>query len=204
MHDKQTGVREFVYQNYPWLLLSLIVFISLFPGEATLSWLQYQRLAILDGQLFRIFTGHFVHTNTYHGLVNLIGLVLIGYLSSYHMGAKDWWLGLLFSTLLVSGGLLLFDPQLQWYRGLSGVLHGIAVLLILKARQMAGIMRALILLGLVVKLILEQSQSGFWSSEQLLGAPVIVDAHLFGVVGGIVSYMVLQLTRSKRMFRENF
>ncbi|MDH5446166.1 MAG: rhombosortase [Gammaproteobacteria bacterium] len=197
-------MKEFIFQSHPWLLLSLLVLIMLFTGEEGASVLQYQRLAITDGEFYRLLTGHLVHTNLYHSFVNLAGLVLIGVLSRYHMTARDWWFGLFISFVAVSAGLLLFDPQVQWYRGLSGVLHGIMVLLILKARQLAGFLRLIILAGLLVKIILEQLQIGFWQSDELIGAPVIVNAHLYGIVGGLMSYLVLHLTRSKRMFRENF
>ena len=204
MHDRLQNIISFVYRNYPWLLFSVLIVITLFQGEQVLSDLQYQRLAIFDGQLYRVITAHFVHTNVYHGLLNLCGLILIGVLSSNHMLPRDWWLGMSISILVVSAGLLVFNAEVQWYRGMSGVLHGIVVLLVLKARQLAGFIRVLLLLALGIKILLEQGQSGFWANEQLLGAPVITVAHLYGVVGGVVSYLALHLTRSKRMFRENF
>ena len=197
-------MKSFIWQNHPWLLLSLLIIISLFVGEHSLSQLQYQRQAIMDGQVYRLITAHLVHTNNYHVLLNLTGLIFIGVLAQFQLGQRDWWLTLLVSALIVSVGLILFNPELQWYRGLSGVLHGVAIVLILKARQLAGFIRAIVLIALTTKIVLEQLHIGLWQSEQLIGSTVIVDAHLYGVIGGLVSYMILQLTRSKKMFRKNF
>lgn len=197
-------MKDFIYQNHPWLILSIVVFLSQFLGDQAMAQLQYQRLAISDNGFYRILTAHIVHANHLHSLINLAGLICLGLLSTYHMSAKDWWLGLLVSALFVSGGLFVFDPDLQWYRGLSGVLHGIAVLLVLKARQLAGFIRVIIFIAIAVKIVLEQMHTGLWQSEQLIGAPVVADAHLYGVVAGVVGFLILQQTRSKRMFRENF
>ena len=204
MPDNQAEVRRFITGNHPWLLVSLLVFMPLFFDEQTRALLQYQRLAILDGQMYRLLSGHLVHTNLYHTLLNLAALVLIGLLSARHLKAKDWWLGLLIIGLVVSTCLIMFDPQLQWYRGLSGVLHGMVVVLVLKARQLAVVIRVIILAGIAIKLILEQTGTSMTASEHLLGAPVMVDAHLYGAVGGVLAFLVLHLTRSRRMFRENF
>ena len=197
-------MKKFFWHNYPGLLLSLLVLIGLILGEQSLSQLQYQRQAIIDGQLYRLLTAHLVHTNNVHVLLNLMGLILIVALSQLQLGQRDWWVTLFFSALFVSGGLMLFNPELQWYRGMSGVLHGVAVVLILKARQLAGFIRAIVLIALAAKIVLEQWHIGLWQSEQLIGSAVIVDAHLYGVIGGLFSFMILQMTRSRKMFRKNF
>ncbi len=197
-------MKNFLWQNHPWLVVSVILLITMFLGEQTLSQFQYQRQMVLDGQIYRLLTAHFVHTNLYHTLLNLAGLIIIGLLANTYLIQKDWWVVLLVSAIFVGGGLILLDQNVQWYRGLSGILHGVVVLMILKARQLASMIRAIILVGLGVKLMLEQMHTGLWQSEQLIGAPVIVNAHLYGVMGGTVSYLILRQTQSKRMFRENF
>ena len=197
-------MKNFLWQNHPWLVVSVILLITMFLGEQTVSQFQYQRQMVLDGQIYRLLTAHFVHTNLYHTLLNLAGLIIIGMLANTYLIQKDWWVVLLVSAIFVGGGLILLDQNVQWYRGLSGILHGVVVLMILKARQLASMIRAIILVGLAVKLMLEQMHTGLWQSEQLIGAPVIVNAHLYGVMGGAVSYLILRQTQSKRMFRENF
>ena len=58
----------------------------------------------------------------------------------------------------------------------------------------------MILFVLPRKVVLEQGQNGLWQSEQLIGAPVIVDAHLYGLVGGLVSYLILWRFKSAKIF----
>lgn len=204
MPDKQTGARIFISDNHPWLVLSVCVLGMVIFDEQTRILLQYHRQSLLDGQVYRLLTTHIVHTNVYHALINFTALVIIGVLSSRHMRPKDWWVGLAISGLFVSTCLIMLEPQLQWYRGLSGVLHGIVVILILGARQVAGAIRGIFFIGLVLKLILEQAGVVLMPGDQLLGAPVVINAHLYGAMGGVLAYLVLQMTRSRRMFREHF
>ncbi len=163
--------------------------------------LEFQRQAIFDGQVYRLLTAHLVHTGINHSVMNLAGLVMIWFLLKGSLSQLEWWLVLLVTALCVSGGLLLFSQEVQWYRGMSGVLHGAVVLAIIRSGQLAWMIRLIILLAVAIKVGLEQTHSGLWQSEQLIGAPVIVASHLYGVVGGLVSYFILQSFRSKKMFR---
>ena len=181
------------------LLLALICFTAIFSEWAG-AILEYQRPAIFAGQYYRLLTAHLVHTNFNHALMNLVGLLLIWSIAFRYISLRDWWLTLLLSAVVVSVGLVLFNPDIQWYRGLSGVLHGLLFVVILKARQLPGILKFVALLGLVIKIVLEQTQTGLWQSEQLIGAVVIVDAHLYGLIGGLVSYVVIRQLKSDKMF----
>jgi len=86
---------------------------------------------------------------------------------------------------------------LQWYVGLSGLLHGMLA---------AGILASLperraeaSILGVVVagKLVFEQLVGPLPGSESTSGGAVIVDAHLFGVIGGmLVAAMLIRVRRA--------
>lgn len=197
-------MKEFLKQNYHWLIILLVLIGLRFLSESFQLSLQYQRDAVLAGEVYRLLTGHFVHTNIAHTLFNLLGLVLLGLLSRQALSMKDWWVTICLSSLLISIGFLFVMPELQWYRGLSGILHALALMVILKSKQLASVIRSLLVAMLIVKLVMEQLQLNLWQSEVLIGSPVIVNAHLYGFIGGMISYIGLQATRSKRMFRENF
>lgn len=173
-------------------------------GEGTSSSLQFQRDGIFSGEVYRVFTGHLVHVNNAHSFLNLFGLVLLGMLSRQLLKPRDWWWGMLICMCAVAAGLLLLDTELQWYRGLSGVLHGMTIILVLNARQLAGLIRGFLLIIISLKIVLEQTGINIWGSELAVNSPIIVNAHLYGVIGGFVAYVMLTATRKKRMFRDQF
>ena len=155
--------------------------------------LQYQRERVLEGQLWRLLSAHAVHLGWRHFLLNLLALVLICP-DSLRRGAAVW---LIFASLAaIDGGLLLLRPEILWYVGLSGVLHGLlAGACVLTARRREG--RVLLLL-LGAKLLWEQRYGALPSTATIAGGPVLVDAHLFGAIGGLVCAGMVLLRRRQR------
>mgnify|MGYP001072324912 CR=1 FL=1 len=85
--------------------------------------LEFHRDSILSGQLWRIWTGHWVHANGVHLLLNgAVGLLLYWAFFRFLQTSELIVTGLVFS-FLISGLFLLFMPELDWYNGLSGLLH---------------------------------------------------------------------------------
>jgi len=105
------------------VLATLLVAVYLLPATA----LEWSRTGIAAGEYWRLMTGHWVHLGINHLLLNLTGLLITGLLFRRHP-ALGWWLGyLMLSPLVISTGLLLVAPELAWYRGFSGCLHGLLV-----------------------------------------------------------------------------
>jgi rhomboid family GlyGly-CTERM serine protease len=177
----------------PWtlLLLSVIAIIALAAtGDAGRAALRYQRDALLDAhQYWRLLTGHLVHGSWQHTWLNLAGVAVIVGLFRGTYSATQWcWIALA-SIACIDLGLLLLMPQLQWYVGLSGLLHGLLAAGTVawwrvEARPLAAALSAI----LVGKLIWEQWQGALPLSGDL---NVIVNAHLYGAVGGLIAGVVL-------------
>jgi hypothetical protein len=84
----------------------------------------------------------------------------------------------------IDAGFVLFEPQLQWYVGLSGVLHGaLAAGVVAWWRHETRPLALALTLVLVGKLAWEQWHGALPLSGDM---PVIVDAHLYGAVGGFL------------------
>lgn len=175
------------------LPLSLVALSTLFAllGNSTTQWLRYDRDAILHGQWWRIISGNIVHLGWPHLLLNLAGLILVWLLFRHTLSTRSWIFVTLASAASVGVGLLLFDPQLQWYVGLSGVLHGLFA---------AGLVTALyagnrgdwwLLLLFVAKITWEQLVGTMPGSAEIAGGTVIVNAHLYGAIGGALTALLI-------------
>jgi hypothetical protein len=92
---------------------------------------------------------------------------------------------MLVSALAVSFGLLWFAPQMGWYVGLSGVLHG---LLVAGSRHQAlrrESVGLLVLIAVALKLIWKQVYGPMPASKAFAGGKVIVNAYVYGAIGGL-------------------
>lgn len=153
--------------------------------------LRFDRSSIDGGQWWLLLTGNFVHLGLSHLLLNLAGLVLIVALVWPNFNARQWLLITLISSLGVGVGLYLFDPNIRWYVGFSGTLHGLII-----AGTLADFRRypipALILLVLVcAKLGYEQINGPVPGSESAAGGAVVVNSHLYGAITGAIVGLVL-------------
>ena len=172
------------------LLIAVCSGISLF-GEEGRVLLRYDRLAISDGQYWRLLTGHLAHLGYSHLLLNMAGLVLVWLLVGRYFTTSRWFFVVGTSMIATTGGFWFIDENMLWYVGLSGVLHGLVV-----AGATAGLRQlpgesAVILAFVGGKLLWEQLAGPLPGSESASGGTVIVNAHLFGAVGGAVAATLL-------------
>lgn len=170
-----------------WLLGLLCGVSVLFAlgGETARLALRYERTAVMEGEYWRLLTGHLVHGTTAHLMLNMAGLGLIGMLFFRDYSLRQWLIVLAASVVAIDAGFVLFEPQLQWYVGLSGVLHGaLAAGAVAWWRHESRPLALALSLVLVIKLGWEQWQGALPLSGDM---PVIVDAHLYGAIGGLVA-----------------
>lgn len=166
------------------LVLIISSLLLMLAGNELGGELRYERSAILSGEFWRLFSAHLIHLGWSHLALNVGGLILVWLLCGNSLTAGLWWLVTLVSALGVSLGMLLFDPSLQWYVGLSGVLHGLLVtgssIAWLKGERES----LLLLVAVTAKLLWEQLAGPLPGSEAGAGGHVVVDAHLYGAVTG--------------------
>jgi rhomboid family GlyGly-CTERM serine protease len=160
-------------------------------GDAAGELLKYQRASILSGEWWRLFTGHLVHLGWSHLWLNLAGLLLIWALVGRAMTLRQWLLLISLSLILISVGLLLWLPNLMWYVGLSGMLHGLLVAGGL-SQALRGEREGLILVLVVMgKVGWELWQGPLPGSREVTGGEVVVQAHTLGAGAGVLYVMVL-------------
>jgi rhomboid family GlyGly-CTERM serine protease len=173
-----------------WLLAAAVATVALLlqaggtPIGAGLAW---DRDALAAGQLWRLFTGHFVHLGWSHLLLNLAGLALVSWLVGKWFSLGRWLLIGAVSIAAIDIGFWQVHVSLDTYVGLSGLLYGLLV-----AGLLAGVLErdreAIILAAFVIaKIAWEQFAGPMPGSEATTGGKVIVEAHLYGALGGLLA-----------------
>ena len=158
-------------------------------GERLRGLLRYERAGLAAGQYWRLLTAHVIHLDLHHALLNCGGLVLLWALFAGDYAPGQWLILLCAAALAIDAGLWLGDSTVLWYVGSSGVLHGVmaaGALAGIRRRQPEGWLLAAILL---VKLLYEHYVGALPFSGR---DPVVVDAHLYGVLGGCAAAAFLK------------
>lgn len=154
-------------------------------------------------QLWRLWTAHWVHLSWQHLGLNVMTAVVLQMLLLGAWRGLDWLCLWLLIAPLVSLALYAGQPHLQWYVGMSGLLHGVWLI---GAWRLAGSLSTItvaktfanhalqaknasqkwfgwiLLVLLVSKLAYEQLYGAMPWSETTAGGNVIVAAHLYGAV----------------------
>lgn len=137
-------------------------------------------------EFWRLWTGHWVHVGWIHFALNMFAFICLPFIFPR---VKVWQFAALLLTLspLISLSFFYILPHIEAYAGLSGVLHGayvsIAIAHVVYARDRG--FASLVLLLILLKLLWENT-FGSQGTAELIGSPVLVEAHLLGVIWGVM------------------
>ncbi len=158
---------------------------------------QVDRAAILNGELWRLWTGHFVHASHDH-LVYDIGAAVI--LTMALGEPRRWALGFVWMAPTLSVILLTALPTLDVYYGLSALLHAWVVIVAAETWRrghgtIAGL-GALISVGTLLKAGWETTQGSAPLTSSLdMGGPVVYASHLVGALMGALVGALMEAGR---------
>lgn len=182
-----------------WVIVALLAACLLLAagGDAARELGRWQRDAIDTGEYWRLVSGHLVHLGFGHLWPNLVALAIIGLLFEDVFRNADWARIGAAAVAAIDLGLYVFDPEVAWYVGLSGVLHGYvaagALALILRKEKLGVVLAA----GIAAKLIFEQVVGPVPFTAASVGGPVVVAAHLYGVFGALLAEGTAELVRRR-------
>lgn len=157
---------------------------------------------VLFAEPWRLWTGHWVHVGWMHYFLNMLAFMCLPFIFPR---ASVWHFTALLIVLppLISLSFYYFLPDIEAYAGLSGVLHGayaaIACVHLIYKRERN--FAALVLFLILAKLIWENTVGGT-GTAQLIGSPVLVEAHLLGVIWGIGAasvYLIMEYYADRYM-----
>jgi rhomboid family GlyGly-CTERM serine protease len=177
-------VRRSLLRHWPLLVVIAACLFLALGGDAARLALRYDRGAILHGEVWRLFTGNFVHLGIGHLLEDMAGAVLLWLLFEDVLSGWRTPAAVLVGALAVGLGLFIGDPGVGWYVGISGALDTLwaaGSLGLIRRRDRFGWMLALVLLA---KLAYEQTLGPLPFSSASTGGQVVVDAHLYGALAG--------------------
>ncbi len=162
--------------------------------------LEYRR-ALAAREPWRLFTGHFVHLSLLHAALNVVALLLLDRLFADRLRPRELFAILGIAPTVMSLILWLALPELQWYRGLSGVLHAVyfagCVVWIAASAGRARWLPSAALVGGTLKVLLEQPWDASFPMHEMLRVAVVPQAHLVGAIVGIAAGLALRQRRQE-------
>jgi rhomboid family GlyGly-CTERM serine protease len=177
---------------YGWALL-LVLAVLLLAAAGGTPWLlalRFERGAVQRGEWWRLLSAHGVHLGVRHLLLDGAALILLWALYARALGPKSWLLVLLGSMVAIDAGLWWLAPRLQWYLGISGLLHGVWAAGAVTSAWRRDITGWLLMIALAGKLAWEQLAG---ASLVVASFPVVVDAHLYGALGALLALAAVNM-----------
>ena len=154
----------------------------------------------LFGEFWRLWTAHWVHVGWIHYGLNMLAFACLPFIFP-HVRNRDLVILLLLLSPLISLSFYYILPTIDAYAGLSGVLHGLYVTVaIIYSRYRQERKFSFLVLGLVLAKLVWENTFGHTDTAELIGSPVLVEAHLLGVIwGGVLALLYLAYHQGKRL-----
>ncbi len=179
-----------IKQSPDWRYLGVIIPLMVVLQAIGPEHFRYESDWMSTGQVWRIVSAHWVHVGWIHLGLNALGLVICVSLTSPGWSARRWITTTLIMGLVISILVTLNNPEIRDYAGHSGILYGLYVLGALSLYRRDRLVAVLIIAAILVKIGMEQFAPFDFDTGKLIGATVIVDAHLYGLLGAIAIALV--------------
>jgi len=174
--------------------VTLIAGLALAFEQHLLVSMQFDRSMIAEGEYWRLFTGNLFHTNGWHLLFNIAGLLMLTQIFGRDLKPLHFVVFSIVNAALVGLSLYLFSPNIHLYVGLSGYLHGLFVLGCLIEIANGRRSSYLLLAGITAKITWENFYGSSEQMASLIDANVATDAHLYGALAAVPWFVLYWLT----------
>lgn len=170
-------------------------------GVAKSGWvsmLEYDALAVLDGEVWRMLTCHLTHYGASHLLWDVAMFALLAPFCEWRSRRRFACL-LFVSSLAISAAIVLFQPRLVHYRGLSGIDSALFMFLAvdwLLAAIAARDLRAIVICVLASAVWIGKTLLEFTTNGAVFAHldPTISSAPIAHLVGGMAGVLVRLLS----------
>ena len=154
------------------------------------EYFRYERDWLATGQVWRLVSAHWVHVGWVHLLLNAASLVICVTLTSPRWSIKRWLIYTLIMGLGISILIDLYNPEIGDYAGHSGVLYGLYLLAAINLFARDRLIAVLVLIAIVGKVLMEKFEVYDFNTGDLIGARVVTDSHLYGLLIAIAIALV--------------
>ena len=178
-----------------WVFVAVMVTLMMLLQLKGPELFRYQQNWMDNGEYWRILSAHWVHVNWKHFFLNVAGLLLCLSIARPGWSNTRWLLYQFYFALGISFLFTLLNPQLDWYVGYSGILYGIFLLAAIDLFRRDRLIALLLGVAIVTKIMLEQTSELNLTTSDMIGSPVIVDAHLYGVILAILIAIMNRLIK---------
>ncbi len=179
-----------IRQSSDWRYLAAVIPFMILLQVIGPEYFRYQRDWMASGEFWRFLSAHWVHVGWMHLFLNGLSLVICVSLTTPGWSAKRWLIQTLLMGLGISILIELFNPEIGDYAGHSGILYGLYVLGGISLFARDRLIAVLIVAAIVIKVLMEQFSFFDFNTGGLIGARVIVDAHMYGLLMAIAIALV--------------
>ncbi len=165
-----------------WRYLALVIPFMIGLQAVGPETFRYEHDWASSGEIWRLVTAHWVHVGWMHLLLNSLGLIVIVTLTTPGWSIRRWLAQTLIMALGISLLVWILNPEIRNYAGHSGLLYGLCILGATSLYPRDRLVAILIALAIFAKVLMEQLDFYNFDTGELIGARVIIDAHLYGFV----------------------
>jgi len=169
----------------PLTLLTLMTFCFFFIPEELLN---FDRSKIAQGEVWRLFTNVFTHSNLFHLLLNCASVILIWSIFHPELRVKLSIFVTVYTGIFV-GICLYYFESLEQYVGFSGALYGIIVIACYIAAQKGDKLALGLMLIVIARIIYQQYEGPAESLTELIESRVAIESHLYGIYSALLWIM---------------
>ena len=173
-----------------WRFLAAVIPLMALLQAIGPEYFRYQQDAVEHGQVWRILSAHWVHVGWMHWLLNSLSLVVCVILTTPGWSPRQWALVTVCMGLGISLLMMLLSPEERNYAGHSGILYGLYVLGAIRLFPRDRLIAVLVVAAIVIKVVMEQFSFHDFNTGSLIGARVVIDAHLYGLLTAIAIALV--------------
>ncbi len=192
-----------IKKHYLCLALICAVFLAIaavFQATSGIEWASLSFADVRNGELWRLVTGHLIHTNWQHYAMNMLGLVMCIVVFRDDVAAWHWPLSFVFVAVFSSLAMYYTEVPYDRYLGFSDVLHGWILIGAMAIAHKEPRFFILIFVLFWMKILEEKFHLIFFTSYGVSGN-VAKESHIYGAIGGMLYAILFIPSFRKSIFK---
>ena len=202
-----TKIQKDLTSHLPiWTSIVVLLSIAAYVVPELYHFFIYDRIAILSGEVWRLWSSHLIHFNTIHLLYNILVFGVSGWIIE-SKGYDHFGLLCILIAFFIGIFLMLMEPAMRYYGGLSGLACGSIYYLALFGLSESKFWRRfslLILFIVPIKIFFE-----IFSNESILPYADMLNfitmplSHILGILTASFLFFTIKISKKRQNNPEN-